>query len=347
MKTMQARSLRFEDGKLSILDQTLLPQTERWIVCDSLAVMVDSIKQLKVRGAPLLGVSAVLFLAYLTEQGRTLLELKQAAKALYDARPTAVNLHYCIDQFLKVLADDDANRALAILTAEAIFTEDVELCERIANHGADLIHDGETIMTHCNTGGLATVGIGTALGVIQKAHEQGKQIHVYVDETRPLLQGGRLTAWECEKSGIPYTLITDNMAAHVMASKKIDRVIVGADRIALNGDFANKIGTYHLSVAANYHDVPFHTAAPYTTVDSDCPNGAAINIEQRLADEVRGFSGQAGNIIWAPANSKTYNPAFDVTPATLVTSYILDKGVLTAAQLQGLFKAASKNEKVI
>jgi methylthioribose-1-phosphate isomerase len=199
--------------------------------------------------------------------------------------------------------------------------------------GAKLIGDQESIITHCNTGGLATVGIGTALGVIRSAHAQGKKIHVYVDETRPLLQGGRLTTWELEKFEIPYTLICDNMAAALMKQGKVQRALVGADRIALNGDFANKIGTYSLSIAARHHQVPFHPVAPLTTVDFGCPDGMAIPIEERNSEEVVGIT-QPQKIRWAPAAAKVWNPAFDVTPATMLTSLILDKGILSGAQLQ-------------
>ena len=214
--------------------------------------------------------------------------------------------------------------------AQAIFAEDVRLCEGMATHGAALIQDGEHLLTHCNTGGLATAGIGTALGVIRRAHEQGKRLHVYADETRPLLQGGRLTAWELQRLGIPATLITDSMAALLLRDGKVQRVLVGSDRVAANGDFANKVGTYGLAVQAHFHGVPFHPVAPFSTVDLACPNGAAIPIELRNAAEVRGF----GPLRWAPETMPAWNPSFDVTPVDLVTSLVLDRGVYTAAQLK-------------
>ena len=206
-----------------------------------------------------------------------------------------------------------------------LFDEDVKLCELMAKNGNKVIEHNDRILTHCNTGGLATVGEGTALAVIKEAHREGKEIKVFVDETRPLLQGGRLTTWELTKEGVPYQLICDNMAAHLMAQGAVDKVIVGSDRIAINGDFANKIGTYSLAVLCHFHNVPFYVAAPYTTVDQECETGKDIPIEQRDPGEVRGQ-----NIVekgWAPLESDVYNPAFDVTPAHLVTGWILDTGL--------------------
>ena len=212
--------------------------------------------------------------------------------------------------------------------AEVIFDEDVKLCEAMAHHGVPLFGQGEAVLTHCNSGGLATAGIGTALGVIRRGFEAGKVKHVYVDETRPLLQGARLTAWELTKLGIPHTLITDSMAAILMRDGQVQRVMVGADRIAANGDFANKVGTYGLAVQAHYHGIPFHPVAPYSTVDPACPNGAAIPIEERDAKEVRGY----GEHRWAP-DSAVFNPSFDVTPVGLVTSLVLDRGVVSSDAL--------------
>ena len=220
-----------------------------------------------------------------------------------------------------------------VAKAEALFDEDVVFCERMAKHGAALIGRGEGLLTHCNTGGLVTAGIGTALGVIRRAHEQGKDIHVWVDETRPLLQGARLTAWELARLGIPHTLITDGMAATVLASGKVQRVLVGADRIARNGDFANKVGTYALAIVARHHGVPFHPVAPWSTVDLSCASGKAIPIEERPAQEVRGY----GETRWAPAQVSVFNPAFDVTPVSLIESLVLDRGVFSRTALaQGL-----------
>ena len=286
--------------------------------------MIVCIKELKVRGAPLIGVASALSMGKYAESGASQREFIKAAYALREARPTAVNLLWVIDSLLELVRPSYQVDKIVSL-AESIFDEDVELCEKIGRHGADLIDKGDRILTHCNTGGLATAGRGTALGVIQTAHEQGKKIHVFVDETRPLLQGGRLTTWELEKLGIPHTLICDSMAASLMALKKIDKIIVGADRIAVNGDFANKVGTYSLAVNAHYHQVPFYVAAPYTTIDKACENGAGIPIEQRVEEEVRGVKGAFGEIQWALGKGDVYNPAFDVTPCELVSTWILDR----------------------
>ena len=234
---------------------------------------------------------------------------------------------------------NDFSMQKTIDLAVKIFNEDVTLCDQIAENGAALIEDGDQILTHCNTGGLATAGVGTALGVIRKAHAQGKKIHVYIDETRPLLQGGRLTAWELQKLNIPCTLITDSMAAHLMSLKKINKAIVGSDRIAINGDFANKIGTYSVAVNCSYHQIPFYVAAPYTTVDPKCQHGGEIPIEQRPANEVLGASGSFGKVLWAPIGVQVYNPAFDVTPAKLVTNWILDKAAYSKKDIEsGILK---------
>jgi methylthioribose-1-phosphate isomerase len=267
-------------------------------------------------------VAAATCLATFAQRGASTGEYAAACAALRAARPTAVNLMWAMDR-MKGATDPVAE-------AQAIFAEDVRLCEGMARHGAELIQDGEGILTHCNTGGLATAGIGTALGVIRRAHEQGKRIHVYADETRPLLQGGRLTAWELRKLGIPSTLITDSMAALLLRDGRVQRVLVGSDRVAANGDFANKVGTYGLAVQAHFHGVPFHPVAPFSTVDLACPTGAAIPIEARNQAEVRGF----GTLRWAPADMPTWNPSFDVTPVDLVTSLVLDRGVYGAEQLR-------------
>ena len=324
MKDLGGLSIRHREGKLEILDQQQLPHRERWVTVDSPQEMIVCIKELKVRGAPLIGVASALCLGKYTESGVDQEEFIRAAYALRESRPTAVNLIWVIDCLLG-LAKPSYQVDKIISRAEDIFDEDVELCEKIGRHGAALIDEGDRILTHCNTGGLATAGRGTALGVIQTAHEQGKKIHVFVDETRPLLQGGRLTTWELEKLNIPYTLICDSMAASLMALKKIDKIIVGADRIAVNGDFANKVGTYSLAVNARYHQIPFYVAAPYTSIDKACKNGEGIPIEQRVEKEVRGVKGAFGEIQWALGKGEVYNPAFDVTPYKLVNTWILDR----------------------
>ncbi|MFC6669144.1 S-methyl-5-thioribose-1-phosphate isomerase [Marinobacterium aestuariivivens] len=331
MKDLIATSLKYQHGQLLVLDQYQLPHREVWLPCDSVEAMVAMIRKLQIRGAPLIGIGASLLLAHLAEQETGVPALEQAAQTLRESRPTAVNLMNCMDRMLATLHRDGT--AALSATAEAIFDEDIELCRRMAEQGAGLIRPGSAILTHCNTGSLATAGVGTAIGVIGEAQRLGKGIHVYVDETRPLLQGGRLTSWEMRRLGVPYTLICDNMAAMLMAQGKIDCVLVGADRIAANGDFANKVGTYSLAVNAHYHGIPFYAVAPYTTVDPQCPDGSAIPIEQRAADEVRGVGGSFGEIVWSPGDAPVYNPAFDVTPAQLVTGWILDTGILTPQQV--------------
>lgn len=335
-------SIRYADNQLQILDQTLLPDEERWLTAASYKDMYDFIKRLAIRGAPAIGVAASLSLAQEASRGLSDAELRDVAEHLRSARPTAVNLMHCIDRLVggpeKVLS-----AATVIDEAYQIMEEEVQMNLRMAELGASLVQHGENIATHCNTGALATPGVGTALGVIRLAHRAGKGIHVWVDETRPLLQGGRLTAFELHSENIPHTLICDNMIASLMREGKVQRVFVGADRIAANGDFANKIGTYGLAVIARHHGVPFHVVAPVSTVDVETPDGAHIEIEQRSPDEVRGASGAFGKVRWAPAGSPVFNPAFDVTPAELVTSLILDTGIYTTEQLkQHILKTVAK-----
>lgn len=330
---LEGLAIRYDNGELHVLNQQKLPAEEEWISVETPEQMVEIITSLKVRGAPLIGIAAMLSLAQLAEKGASKEMIQEAALLLRASRPTAVNLSYYIDRLLEILKNTSDVREAVVVTAETIFKEDVALCKAMGEAGAALIQPAERILTYCNTGSLATAGSGTALGVIKTAHRQGKNIHVYACETRPLLQGGRLTAWELEQNEIPYTLICDNMAATLMKEGKIDRVLVGADRIAANGDFANKIGTYAVAVLAYHHGIPFHVVAPYTTVDLSCPHGNAIKIEQRSSQEVRGVSGSFGSVSWSPKNAPVYNPAFDVTPASLVTSYILDRGNITALDI--------------
>ena len=327
MKPMDSMALRHDGRTLRILDQTLLPDREVWLDAGEPAVMIGHIQRLAVRGAPLIGVAAALSLACMAEAGAAPAALVQAAAALRAARPTAVNLMWAMDRMSAALA---AGPAALGAEAEAIFAEDVALCEGMARHGLSLFAPGEAVLTHCNSGGLATAGIGTALGVIRRGFEAGLVRHVYVDETRPLLRGARLTAWELARQAIPHTLITDSMAAILLRDGQVQRVLVGADRIARNGDFANKVGTYGLAVQARHHGVPFHPVAPWSTVDLRCPDGAAIPIEQRDPAEVRGF----GAWRWAGAATPAYNPSFDVTPVQLVTSLVLDRGVVSREALE-------------
>jgi len=335
VRELTSLGLKTAGGRVLVLDQTRLPDVEEWLDATSPYALVEHIRRLSVRGAPLIGVSAALSVAAHAERGASRSELQQACASLRQARPTAVNLAWAMDQMRGVLeAGGDASELGK--RAEAIFDQDAEFCEQMANHGATLIAPGEGILTHCNTGGLVTAGIGTALGVIRRAHELGRDVHVWVDETRPLLQGARLTAWELGRLGIPHTLITDSMAASVLARGKVHRVLVGADRIARNGDFANKVGTYALAIVARHHGVPFHPVAPWSTVDLACASGRDIPIEERAASEVRGYGGMR----WAPSHVEVFNPAFDVTPVALIESLILNRGVFSRAALgQGLSEA--------
>ncbi|TWD42657.1 S-methyl-5-thioribose-1-phosphate isomerase [Pantoea sp. SJZ147] len=339
MQTFQTTSLQVRNNQLWILDQQALPQQQNWLPAHSVAQLVEHIHALRVRGAPLIGLSASLLLALLAEQGETREQLAQSLAILRAARPTAVNLMNNLDRMKQALEKPER---VASLVDEALrlVNEDKQLCERIAEAGSVLVKPGSQLLTHCNTGGLATAGVGTALGVIARAHQQGKVRNVWVDETRPLLQGGRLTAWELGELGVPYHLITDAMAASLMAAGNVDAIWVGADRIAANGDVANKIGTYSLAVLAHYHGIPFYVAAPHTTLDRLCPTGSAIPIEQRAASEVTGVAGSFGSVQWAPADARVYNPAFDVTPAALISGWVLDTGVVTPQQVQdGLFQS--------
>jgi methylthioribose-1-phosphate isomerase len=275
MNDLRSLALRTEGGCLRILDQTRLPGCESWVEVDGPAHMVDLIRRLSVRGAPLIGVAAALALAAFAEAGAGGADLRAAAAALRAARPTAVNLMWAMDRLTAVI-DAGGSAADLVAEAEAVFAEDVRLCEAMAAHGLSQLGGDESVLTHCNSGGLATAGIGTAFGVLRRGWEAGRIRHVYADETRPLLQGARLTAWELGKLGIPHTLITDSMAAILMREGRIDRVLVGADRIARNGDFANKVGTYGLAVNARFHRIPFHPA-PWTRTVRTAPRSPSRN----------------------------------------------------------------------
>lgn len=316
---LQSLSIRCDGEQIWLLDQQSLPALERWIDASAPGAMVAAIRALQVRGAPAIGVAAALCLACYARSGAAPDAQREAAAALRAARPTAVNLAAALAPLAPHLPD----AAALWREAEALFRDDVALCEAMATHGVSLIQPGESILTHCNTGGLATAGVGTALGVLRLAHARGLRVHVWVDETRPLLQGARLTAWELDRLGVPFTLICDGMAASLMAAGRVQRVMVGADRVAVNGDFANKIGTYGLAVLARFHGIPFHVVAPSTTFDAACPDGRGIPIESRPPDEVRGYA----DARWAPADAPVYNPAFDVTPGGLVSTFVTEHGV--------------------
>jgi methylthioribose-1-phosphate isomerase len=321
-------------GAVRIIDQRALPEAEITRDLESAESVAEAIRQLQVRGAPLIGIAAAMGLVVGLRDHRTvprrafLARIVELSDILANARPTAVNLRWALHRMANAAqaTTGDAAAVWERLHAEAtaIWEEDRAMCRRIGEHGLPLLADGVNILTHCNTGALATGGIGTALAPVYLAHEQGRRLHVFVDETRPLLQGSRLTVWELMHAGIPCTLITDAAAATLMRQAKVDVVLVGADRICANGDFANKIGTYGLAVAARHHGVPFYCAAPWSTVDSSLPEGDLIPIEQRASGEVTTMAGRA----IAPDGAAALNPAFDVTPARYVTGFITDRGIV-------------------
>ena len=326
--------VRWEGGGLRLLDQTRLPETEIERSCTRWEEVADAIRTLVVRGAPAIGVTAAFGVALAARQSAArsfdglLEDLEAAIKGLAATRPTAVNLFWALDRMRQVTMASrslplDTLRARLLAEAETIREEDIRANRAMGDHGAALVPAGARILTHCNAGALATAGYGTALGVVRSAHALGKVALVWVDETRPVMQGSRLTAWECVREGIPHRLIADVAAASVMARGDVDLVVTGADRIAANGDTANKIGTYALAVLAHHHGLPFYVAAPFSTIDPALPTGTGIPIEERAASEVRTLGGTAT----APADSPVYNPAFDVTPATLISAIITERGV--------------------
>lgn len=327
-------TMRWEDGELLLLDQTKLPGAAEYIRCSEYPVVAEAIKRLSVRGAPAIGAAAAYGLVLgamglkASDSEEFISGVERVAKELAATRPTAVNLTWALNRMLDKLRNAPPAGAQELLKimldeAHAIFNEDLAGNQAMGRFGLELIPDGARILTHCNAGALATAGYGTALGVIRAAHEAGKKVSVYADETRPLLQGARLTAWEMVQEGIPVTLLTDNMAGYLMARGMVDLVVVGADRIAANGDAANKIGTYGVAVLAKEHRIPFYVAAPLSTVDLSLPDGNQIPIEERSPDEVTHFAGQPV----APEGAKVWNPAFDVTPARLIAAIITDCGL--------------------
>jgi methylthioribose-1-phosphate isomerase len=327
------KTVEWRDGTVRILDQRRLPAEVVYLDCRTVEEVAEAIETLAVRGAPAIGVAAAYGVALAADRARELPErdfraaVVRGIERLRRTRPTAVNLFWALDRMKGVLdrRSEPGSEAAEKLLAEAreILREDRNSCARMGEFGSDLIEDGWSILTHCNAGALATAGSGTALAVIYEAHSRGKRVTVIADETRPLLQGARLTAWELGNAGIPVTVICDNMAAWAMRAGMVDCVLTGADRIAANGDTANKVGTYGLAVLARHHSVPFLVAAPFSTVDMDLGTGAGIPIEERSPDEVREIRGQQ----IAPCGVAVYNPAFDVTPAELVTAIITDRGV--------------------
>jgi methylthioribose-1-phosphate isomerase len=326
--------VRWREDRLVLLDQTLLPAQKVERGYDTWQAVAEAIRGLVVRGAPAIGVTAAFGVALAARASRAtdvpglLADLEEAIKGLAATRPTAVNLFWALERMRRVAADHrglpvEALRARLLSEAQAILDEDVAANRAMGAHGAALVPDRARILTHCNAGALATAGYGTAGGVIRAAHERGKVALVWVDETRPVMQGSRLTAWEMVQEGIPHRVISDAAAGYVMKRGEVDLVVTGADRIAANGDTANKIGTYALAVLARHHGIPFYVAAPSSTVDPGLPTGADIVIEERDAAEVRGVAGRQT----APADSPVFNPAFDVTPAGLITAIITERGV--------------------
>ncbi|MDT7041169.1 S-methyl-5-thioribose-1-phosphate isomerase [Candidatus Nitronereus thalassa] len=330
-------TVEWKDGVVRLLDQSQLPGRVEILDCRDYQAVANAIRELRVRGAPAIGVTAAMGIALganavqSTDRQEFVTAIGKIGDHLASTRPTAVNLFWAINRMKQVI-ELQPNlsivelKACLVHEAEAICQEDIEMCRTMGRYGAELIQHGQTILTHCNAGALATAGYGTALGVIRAAWESGKNIEVFADETRPVLQGARLTAWELMQDGIPVTLITDNMAGTMMRQGKIHVCVVGADRIAANGDVANKIGTYSVAVLAKAHGIPFYVAAPSSTIDMDTPNGDAIPIEERSREEVLSVHGSPRI---APEDVKIVNPAFDVTPAEYVAGIITERGVFS------------------
>jgi methylthioribose-1-phosphate isomerase len=349
------QTLRWEggvEGHLVLIDQTLLPIEFREIACRDVETVWEAIKSLRVRGAPAIGVAAAygvcvgLQTADVNDEAAYYRRLTEVLTFLATSRPTAVNLFWALDRMRRVaelgrgkLSPPDVTMRL-LQEAREIEEEDRRTCHEIGRYGAALLTDGQGVLTHCNAGGLATADYGTALAVIFAAVEAGRNVHVYADETRPLLQGARLTAWELQQRQIPVTLICDSMAAQVMRKGRVQAVIVGADRIAANGDTANKIGTYSVAIVAAHHRIPFYVAAPSSTFDLEIDSGAEIPIEHRDPREItHGFGRQT-----APEGINVYNPAFDVTPADLIAAFITERGVIRPPYLESLRRNIAKGQ---
>jgi len=323
-------TIQWTDAGVVMIDQTRLPREQVFVTCRTYREVAEAIRSMVIRGAPAIGVAAAMGVALGVQEDANLgtADFETVCQTLAQTRPTAVNLFWAIDRMRRLKSSlnglppgEIAQRMVG--EARQIRLDDIAICQAIGRHGEPLVPDGKTVLTHCNAGALATAGYGTALGVIRAASEAGKKIDVFADETRPFLQGSRLTAWELQQDGIPTTIITDNMAGHFLHSGRIGCVVVGADRIAANGDVANKIGTYSVAVLAKENGVPFYVAAPVSTFDLTLPCGDAIPIEQRSASEVTHVFG----VPIAPENIAVENPAFDVTPARYVTAIICERGV--------------------
>ncbi|HSS49092.1 MAG TPA: S-methyl-5-thioribose-1-phosphate isomerase [Thermoanaerobaculia bacterium] len=340
--------MRWEGPGLRLLDQTRLPVEEVWLDCETPEQVADAIRRLAVRGAPAIGVAAayglVLGIRTVRDAEGLAGRFEEVSELLGSTRPTAVNLRWALERGRKVFAEsapgpEAATKALLAWAGE-LHAEDVRINRRIGGHGAALFDQGSRVLTHCNTGSLATAGYGTALGVIQSAWGEGRVAQVWVDETRPLLQGARLTTWELKRLGIPFRLVTDSSVGALMTQNLVDGIVVGADRIAANGDTANKIGTYTVAVLAHRHKVPFYVAAPLSTIDRATPNGEAIPIEKREPMEVTEVFGTRV----APEDTQAVNFAFDVTPAELITAIITEVGVLRAPYEQSIAAAFERQD---
>lgn len=340
-------TLRWQEDGLALIDQLELPTRRRIQLCRSVEETADAIRDMVVRGAPAIGVTAAygLVLALNALDAWDEGSFDEACERLAATRPTAVNLFWAIERMREVVlrwkegaspGNMESLRASALAEARRIETDDLEACKAIGRNALPAIPSGARILTHCNAGGLATSGYGTALGVIRAAHEAGRLDRTWVDETRPYLQGARLTAWELQEDGIPYTLICDNMAASLMAAERIDLVVVGADRITAKGDVANKIGTYGLAVLCHHHGIPFYVAAPVSTIDLALSDGASIPIEERPARELT----HIGRRQLAPDGARVYNPGFDVTPHRLITAIVTEVELLYPPFAEGLKRAA-------
>ena len=350
---MPVETISWKNGRIKFVDQTKLPDELTFVYCDDVTRLRRAIKRLEIRGAPALGIAGALGVVIGVKDSRAkkfrdfYKELEKVVKFIGSSRPTAINLFWALN-IMKDAAKENRDKPVSeikeILLCKAleILKEDKRSCRVMARYGAALVRKRDRILTHCNAGGLATADYGTALGVLFEAKRQGKNIKVYVDETRPLLQGSRLTAWELMREGIKTTLICDNMAASLMAQGKIDKIFVGADRIAANGDAANKIGTYNLAVLAEYHRIPFYIVAPVSTFDLSLKSGKDIPIEERDADEVRMISGKR----IAPKGVKVYNPAFDVTPNKLVSAIITERGIFKKPCIKNLKVIGNENKRL-
>jgi methylthioribose-1-phosphate isomerase len=332
---MKFKTIEWKGDRVRLLDQRRLPNEVRYIDCKDASAVAQAIRKMAIRGAPAIGVAAAMGIALAAKKirshrpGAFRKNMEKVCHQMRQTRPTAVNLFWAVDLMKRILDQDSSFNVEEMkvrLEEEAlrIFEEDVEVNQKIGENGKILIHDGDGVLTHCNAGGLATAGYGTALGVIYAAWAQGKRFRVFVDETRPLLQGARLTAWELTCENIPATVLTDNMAGWLMKKKEIKLVLVGADRIARNGDTANKIGTYSLAVLSNWHNLPFYVAAPTSTIDISLTSGKEIPIEERAPEEVTHFRG----VRITPKEVRAFNPAFDITPHDLIKGIITEKGII-------------------